>query len=103
MFFLGGFGGGWVRSAPHLPLLRYHGAPGGNLTYSECGGVDFHDSTEADIHGAAMSGPASLNNTYDQVVFTDRAVSLITAHAGTPATAAQPFFLFLACAVVASA
>ena len=29
--------------------------------------VDFHDSKGTDIQGAAMSGPDSLNNTYDQV------------------------------------
>jgi hypothetical protein len=50
-----------------------------------------------------MAGPASLNNSYDQAVFTHRAVSLIQAHAADgsagPTAAApttQPFFLFLA-------
>ena len=77
----------------------YHGAPGGNLTYSKCGGVDFHDSHGATIRGANMSGPASLNNTYDQVVFTERAVALIEAHAAraTPkGRGGKPFFLYLA-------
>jgi hypothetical protein len=45
-----------------LRYRRYHGAPGGNLTASKCGGVDFHDSTESSIRGAVMAGPASLNN-----------------------------------------
>lgn len=76
----------------------YHGAPGGNLTASKCGGIDFHDSTEVNVQGAVMAGPGSLNNSYDQVVFTSRAVSLIRAHGanGDAARTIQPFFLFLA-------
>jgi arylsulfatase A-like enzyme len=70
----------------------YHGAPGGNLTYDTCGGIDFHDSTAGRIHGAAMSGPASLNNTYDQEVFTRRAVEIIAAHDA----ASAPLYLYLA-------
>ena len=41
----------------------YHGAPGGGLAKSKCGGVDFHDSVLEEIKPAAMSGPASLNGT----------------------------------------
>ena len=70
----------------------YHGAPGGNLTFSKCGGVDFHDSNGTNIQGAAMNGPKSLNNTYDQQVFTSRAVEIIEKHPrdGTP------LFIYLA-------
>jgi arylsulfatase A-like enzyme len=70
----------------------YHGAPGGNRTFSKCGGVDFHDSKGDEIEGALMKGEGSLNNTYDQVVFTQRAVDLIDAHGPTSNTA-SPFFL----------
>jgi len=70
----------------------YHGAPGGNLTYSKCGGVDFHDSVGDSIKGATMNGPDSLNNTYDQEVFTTRATNLIKSHPKDT----TPFFLYLA-------
>ena len=70
----------------------YHGAPGGNLTYSKCGGVDFHDSRGTNIRGATMQGPNSVNDTYDQEVFTSRAVKIIEQHPqdGTP------LFIYLA-------
>jgi len=72
----------------------YHGAggTGGPLTHDQCGGVDFQDSTVNSIRGAAMSGPASLNNTYDQEVFTRRAVDIITKHDPS----AAPLYLYLA-------
>ena len=47
------------------------------MTFSKCGGVDFHDSVTNQVRGAAMSGPQSYNGTYDQVLFTQRAVELI--------------------------
>jgi len=58
----------------------YHGAPGGNITYSKCGGIDFHDSNGTVIKGAAMKGVGSYNGTYDQEIFTQRALSLIVRH-----------------------
>ena len=76
----------------------YHGAPGGNLTFDKCRGVDFHDSLPNEIRGAKMSGPDSLNNTYDQEVFTRRAVAIIDRHGQEEAAAAvsPPLFLYLA-------
>jgi hypothetical protein len=59
---------------------RYHGAPGGNATVDPCGGVDFHNSTTGVVQGADMRGPHSVNGTYDQEVFTQRAVDIITQH-----------------------
>ena len=44
------------------------------------------------LHSKAMSGKASVNNTYDQEVFTQRAVELISAHGAT----GPPMFMFLA-------
>ena len=79
-----------------------HGAPGNVAAKGPCNDVDFHDSKGTDIKGAAMSGPQSLNNTYDQVVFTNRAVEHIHAHAAiqTQQQEAQeeliPLFVFLA-------
>lgn len=69
----------------------YHGAPGGSLSKSACNGVDFSDSAGDTIQGAAMSGPDSLNGTYDQKVFTDRAVQLIREH-----NQSVPMYLYLA-------
>lgn len=46
-----------------------------------CNDIDFHDSVGPNISGAVMSGPASVNNTYDQVLFTERAVHHINAFA----------------------
>eukprot|EP01051_Picozoa_sp_SAG22_P006434 SAG22_NODE_421_length_10720_cov_22.582619_5_plen_261_part_00 len=77
-----------------------HGAPGRGPAFGPCNDVDFHDSKGTDIAGAAMSGPDSLNNTYDQVVFTSRAVKHIKAHAAGAAaaggTAEERLFLYLA-------
>ena len=70
----------------------YHGAPGGNLSYSKCGGVDFSDLRGDTVAGAAMQGPGSLNGTYDQVVFTNRAVALIENRTED----SPPFFIYLA-------
>ena len=94
----------------------YHGAPGGGLAKSKCGGVDFHDSVLEEIKPAAMSGPGSLNGTCasrgrsatasfisslttgallsadDQVVFSQRAVELIHAHDQSRG----PFYCYLA-------
>ena len=69
-----------------------HGAPGGNASYGKCGDVDFHDSVGTSIRGAAMHGAHSLNGTYDQVAFTDRAVELIGANAGST----TPLYIYLA-------
>jgi hypothetical protein len=69
----------------------YHGAPGGGLAESKCGGVDFHDSAGEQIKGAAMKGPASLNGTYDQVAFSQRAVEIIHAH-----DKSSPLYIYLA-------
>ena len=69
-----------------------HGAPGGVAAHGPCGGVDFHDSVGPDIRGAAMSGPHSLNGTYDRVVFAERAVEIIRA-AGADS---GPLFLYVA-------
>ena len=68
-----------------------HGAPGGNASFGKCGDVDFHDSAGTSVHGAAMTGPHSLNGTYDQVAFTQRAVDIIHANA-----AATPLYIYLA-------
>jgi hypothetical protein len=69
-----------------------HGAPGAGPALGPCNDVDFHDSKATNIAGAAMSGRDSLNNTYDQVVFTQRAVQYIHAQAKLSA----PLFLYLA-------
>jgi hypothetical protein len=58
-----------------------HGAPGAGAAYGPCDDVDFHDSVGTDIRGATMSGKDSLNGTYDQVAFTQRAVRHINDHA----------------------
>lgn len=79
-----------------------HGAPGNLPSEGRCGDVDFHDSKGTDIAGAAMSGPESLNNTYDQVVFTQRAVQHIQGHAQLQQAQARageqlsPLFIYLA-------
>eukprot|EP00051_Salpingoeca_urceolata_P031212 m.10785 g.10785 ORF g.10785 m.10785 type:complete len:536 (-) comp3858_c0_seq1:56-1663(-) len=52
----------------------YHGNPFGHV------GTDFSDSNGTNIQGAPMSGAASLNGTYDRVVFTDQAVDAINKH-----------------------
>lgn len=70
----------------------YHGAPGGNITFSKCGGIDFHDSIGDTISGAKMHGAGSLNGTYDQEVFTSRAVSLVEAYRPND----PPLFVYLA-------
>ena len=79
----------------------YHGAPGGNMTMSKCGGVDFHDSVTNQVRGAAMSGPRSYNNTYYQVLFTQRAVDVIDGHTSKSSGAADggapaPLYLYVA-------
>ena len=80
----------------HISLWsRYHGAPGGGLAKSKCDGVDFHDSVGEEIKPAAMSGPGSLNGTYDQVAFSQRAVELIHAHAAKEDDA-DSFYCYLA-------
>ena len=78
------------------PDYWYHGARGKSHP-DKCGGVDFHDSLPNEIRGASMKGPDSLNNTYDQEVFTRRAVAIIDGHAQQAAAApAPPLFLYLA-------
>ena len=72
-----------------------HGAPGGNASMGTCGDVDFHDSVGTSIKGAAMSGPQSLNGTYDQVAFTQRAVDLIHANTNEDGAGA-PLYIYLA-------
>lgn len=69
----------------------YHGAPGGNATEDKCGGIDLHDSTTDCVKGASMSGPHSYNGTYDQDLFTDRAVSTIQSH-----DISEPLYLYVA-------
>jgi arylsulfatase I/J len=69
-----------------------HGAPGDVGAHGKCNDIDFHNSTGKHIAGADMSGPNSVNGTYDQVVFTQRAVKHIHDVAGT----GDPLFLFLA-------
>ncbi len=70
----------------------YHGAPGGNATFSACGGVDFHDSKFENISGACMQGEHSYNDTYDQDIFTQRAVDIIEKHDGDK----EPLYLYVA-------
>lgn len=70
----------------------YHGAPGGTVTESKCGGIDFSLSTAATgIGGAPMTGPDSLNGTYDRDAFTNRAIDIINNH-----DASKPLYLYLA-------
>ena len=72
------------------------------MTFSKCGGVDFHDSVTNQVRGAAMSGPQSYNGTYDQVLFTQRAVELIDGHKtsraadGDNGSAPAPLYLYVA-------
>ena len=74
-----------------------HGAPGRGPAKGPCGDVDFHDSVGPKIAGAAMSGEGSYNNTYDQVIFTQRAVSRIKTHAAEHAEDTDvPLFMFVA-------
>jgi hypothetical protein len=72
-----------------------HGAPGAGAAFGPCNDVDFHDSVGADIAGAAMSGPNSLNSTYDQVVFTRRAMEQIEDHAANHSDSS--LYIYLAC------
>ena len=44
-----------------------HGAPGDVAAHGTCNDIDFHDSAGDHIAGATMSGPGSVNGTYDQV------------------------------------
>ena len=62
------------------------------MTFDKCGGVDFHNSTaEGGLHGATMSGEGSVNGTYDQEVFTQRAVNIIRSH-----NKSEPLYLYVA-------
>lgn len=72
-----------------------HGAPGAGAAYGPCNDVDFHDSVGNDIGGAVMSGPNSVNKTYDQVVFTRRAVNQIEEHATNFSDTS--LYIYLAC------
>lgn len=71
-----------------------HGAPGAGAAYGPCDDVDFHDSVGTDIRGAVMSGKDSLNGTYDQVAFTQRAVHHIYDHAANFST--MSLYIYLA-------
>jgi arylsulfatase A-like enzyme len=79
-----------------------HGSPGDVGAHGKCNDIDFHDSVGTNISGATMSGPGSVNNTYDQVVFTQRAVKHIFEHAADNAAARRrveaeaPLYLYLA-------
>eukprot|EP00041_Stephanoeca_diplocostata_P016571 m.326835 g.326835 ORF g.326835 m.326835 type:complete len:406 (+) comp20409_c0_seq11:213-1430(+) len=75
-----------------------HGAPGGSDALGHCNDIDFHDSVGANISGAVMHGPNSVNNTYDQVLFTERAVHHINAFAANQNTdgAASGLYIYLA-------
>lgn len=68
-----------------------HGAPGNVSSHGPCNDIDFHNSTGTHIAGADMTGPNSVNGTYDQVVFTQRAVKHIHDVAGT----GDPLFLYV--------
>jgi len=77
----------------------YHSGPEGGMSQDKCGGVDFSQSTvEGGIRGAPMSGPDSLNNTYDQEVFTTRAMQIVADH--DPET---PMFMYMGQHVVHAA
>jgi arylsulfatase A-like enzyme len=74
----------------------YHGAPGAGYTADSCGGVDFSNatvptSTYSGIKGATMSGVGSVNDTYDRIVFQNRAIEVIEAH-----DPSEPLYLHVA-------
>ena len=69
-----------------------HGAPGDVGAHGKCNDVDFHMSEGSSIAGATMSGPGSVNGTYDQVVFTQEAVRHILNHS----VVQKPLYIYLA-------
>ena len=72
----------------------YHGAPGGSYVADKCGGVDFTNSSglaAEGIRGATMHGPGSVNDTYDRIVFQERAIDVIEAH-----DPSEPLYLHVA-------